>query len=111
MRGAAESFSRTLADVPFHAPTSVLFSNARDRVSDAPSARTALADQICNTVRWDECMENVAARRIGCVLEIGPGRALAHLWNQRFPGILARSCDDFRSAAAIAAWIGSNSGP
>jgi [acyl-carrier-protein] S-malonyltransferase len=72
MRGAAESFARTLADVPFHAPTSVLFSNARDRVSDAPSARTALADQICNTVRWDECMENVAARRIGCVLEIGP---------------------------------------
>ncbi len=111
MRGAAESFARTLADVPFHAPTSVLFSNARDRVSDAPSARTALADQICNTVRWDECMENVAARRIGCVLEIGPGRALAHLWNQRFPGILARSCDDFRSSAAIAAWIGSNSGP
>ena len=107
MREAAESFSRTLADVPFHAPQSALFSNAGDRIRDAASARVALAAQIDSTVRWDECMENVAARQVTCVLEVGPGQALARMWNQRFPTIPARACDDFRSAAAIAAWLNS----
>jgi len=109
MRDAAESFSRTLADVPFHAPQVVLFSNAGDRIREAQSARVALAAQIDHTVRWDECMENIAARQVSCVLEIGPGQALARMWNQRFPNVPARACDDFRSAAAIATWLNSRS--
>jgi len=111
MREAAESFSRTLAEVPFHAPQVVLFSNAGDRIRDAGSARVALAAQIAQTVRWDECMENISARQVGCVLEIGPGQALARMWNQRFPTVPARACDDFRSAAAVAAWLNSHAEP
>ena len=105
---AAESFARTLADVPFHAPQVALFSNAADRIRDAASARSALAAQIASTVRWDECMENVMARQVRCVLEIGPGQALARMWNQRYPSVPARACDDFRSAQAIAAWLTSH---
>ena len=108
MREAAESFSRTLADVPFRAPQVVLFSNAGDRIRDAASARAALAAKIARTVRWDECMENVMARQVRCVLEIGPGQALARMWNQRYPSVPARACDDFRSASAIAAWLNSH---
>jgi len=111
MREAAESFSRTLADVPFHAPRVVLFSNAGDRIRDARSARSALAAQIAQTVRWDECMENISARQVRCILEIGPGQALARMWNQRYPTVPARACDDFRSAAAIAAWLNSHAEP
>jgi [acyl-carrier-protein] S-malonyltransferase len=111
MREAAESFSRTLADVPFQSPQCVLFSNVGDRIRDAPSARVALATQIDRTVRWDDCMENVAARQVACVLEVGPGQALARMWNQRFPTIPARACDDFRSAAAIVAWLNSHAAP
>ncbi|MDM0059141.1 acyltransferase domain-containing protein [Variovorax fucosicus] len=105
MREAAESFSRTLAEVPFHAPSVVLFSNAADRIRDARSARVALAAQIAQTVRWDDCMEGVLARQVRCVLEVGPGQALARMWNQRYPTVPARACDDFRSAASIAAWL------
>ncbi len=108
MREAAESFSRTLADVPFQAPQVVLFSNAADRIRDARLARLALATQIANIVRWDECMENVMARQVRCVLEIGPGQALARMWNQRYTTVPARACDDFRSAQAIAAWLNSH---
>jgi len=108
MHEAAESFAQTLAGVPFHAPRVLLFSNANDRVRDAASARTALAAQIATTVRWEECMENIMARQVRCVLELGPGQALARMWNQRYPGVPARSCDDFRSAAAIAAWLNSH---
>ncbi|MGJ7498539.1 acyltransferase domain-containing protein [Variovorax sp. RT4R15] len=108
MREAAESFSRTLAEVPFHAPQVVLFSNAADRIRDASSARDALSAQVAQTVRWDECMENVVARQVGCVLEVGPGQALTRMWNQRYPTVPARACDDFRSAASIAAWLNSH---
>lgn len=108
MREAAESFAQTLEEVPFHAPRVVLFSNAGDRIRDAASARAALAAQIATTVRWDECMENVMARQVRCVLELGPGQALARMWNQRYPTVPARACDDFRSAAAVAAWLNSH---
>lgn len=111
MREAAESFSLALAQVPFHAPRALLFSNAGDRIRDAGSARLALAAQIAQTVRWDECMENIMARQVRCLLEVGPGQALARMWNQRYPGVPARACDDFRSAAAIAAWLNSHADP
>ncbi|MDP9928303.1 acyltransferase domain-containing protein [Variovorax paradoxus] len=111
MREAAESFSLALAEVPFRAPQVVLFSNAGDRIRDAKSARAALAAQIAQTVRWDECMENISARQVRCVLEVGPGQALARMWNQRYPAIPARACDDFRSADAIAAWLNSHAEP
>ena len=39
------------------------------------------------------------------VLEIGPGQALARMWNERYPDVPARSCDEFRSAAGIANWV------
>jgi len=105
MREAADRFARTLEGVAFQAPQVTLFSNAADRIRDAASACNALAAQIATTVRWDECMDNVMARQIRCVLEIGPGQALARMWNQRYPAVPARACDEFRSAAAIAAWL------
>ncbi|GAA4349522.1 malonate decarboxylase subunit epsilon [Variovorax defluvii] len=108
MREAAESFAQTLAQVPFHPPRVRLFGNAHDRIRDAATARAALAAQIAATVRWDECMENIQARQVRCVLEMGPGQALARMWNQRCPSVPARACDDFRSAAAIAAWLDSH---
>ncbi|CAN7777498.1 acyltransferase domain-containing protein [Variovorax sp. LjRoot175] len=108
MREAADSFARTLENASFHAPRVALFSNAADRIRDASAGRNALAAQIATTVRWDECMENVMARHIRCVLEIGPGQALARMWNQRCPTVPARACDDFRSPAAIAAWLSSH---
>ncbi|MEJ8851405.1 acyltransferase domain-containing protein [Variovorax rhizosphaerae] len=105
MQDAAEHFSNALAEVPFRAPRTVLLSNATDRIFDAASARSALAAQIARTVRWDQCMESIAERQVRCVLEVGPGQALTRMWNQRYPDIPARACDDFRSPAAIASWL------
>ncbi|MEJ8858095.1 malonate decarboxylase subunit epsilon [Variovorax robiniae] len=108
MQDAAERFSQALADVPFRSPRAVLLGNAVDRIRDAGTARSALAAQIAQTVRWDECMQNIAERQVRCVLEVGPGQALTRMWNQRYPEIPARACDDFRSAAAIASWLQAN---
>ena len=105
MQPAADSFAQTLAPLPFQRPRSALFSNAADRILDATQAKAALATQIAQTVRWDECMDNLVARGVRCVLEVGPGQALARIWNQRYPAIPARACDDFRSATAVVAWV------
>jgi [acyl-carrier-protein] S-malonyltransferase len=82
-----------------------LLSNFAGRIRDGAHARLALARQIDHTVRWDECMEGIAARRVRCVLEIGPGQALARMWNQRHADIPARSADEFRSMDGVIAWI------
>jgi [acyl-carrier-protein] S-malonyltransferase len=105
MRAAADSFAHTLAKLPLQRPRHVLFSNAKDRVLDAIQAEQALSTQIAQTVRWDECMDNLHARGVRCVLEIGPGQALARIWNQRYPDVPARACDDFRTARAIIQWV------
>ena len=105
MREAADAFAEILAHHPAHRPRTALFSNALGRVQNEAQARTALATQIASTVRWTDCMEDLYARAPHCVLEIGPGQALARLWNQRYPDVPARSCDDFRSAQAVTAWV------
>lgn len=105
MRQAADDFAEVLAREPLSRPRAVLFSNAAGRVRDAAQAATALAVQIASTVRWDACMEDIRARNPNCVLEVGPGQALARMWTQRYPDIPARSCDDFRSASAVTEWI------
>lgn len=105
MEAAEQSFAALIAPLPFAAPRCALFTNAAGRVATVPQIKQALARQISHTVRWDECMEGIAARKVKCVLEIGPGQALARMWNQRYAHIPARCVDEFRSARAIAEWV------
>jgi [acyl-carrier-protein] S-malonyltransferase len=105
MRPAAEAFAQVLQGVTLQRPRVPLLSNALGRVRDAAQAREALSAQIARTVRWDECLEAVAAQRVDAVLEIGPCQALARMWQQRHPDIPARSVDEFRSVGAVAKWL------
>ncbi len=105
MRAAAVEFAAALSRVRLSSPQSPLFGSTGNRIVDANAASEALAAQIANTVLWDQCLESVHARNVGCVLEVGPGAALASMWNQRFPEIPARSADEFHDAGAIIEWI------
>ncbi|WP_011171713.1 MULTISPECIES: acyltransferase domain-containing protein [Burkholderiales] len=105
MAEAANGFARAISTLSFAAPRMTLLSNFSGGRVDQAQAHEALAAQIDHTVRWDECMEAIAARRVSCVLEIGPGQALARIWNERFAHVPARSADEFRSVAGIAAWV------
>ena len=105
MRAASVEFAAALSRIRLSSPQRPLFGSTGNRISDARSASEALAAQIANTVLWDQCLESVHARNVGCVLEVGPGAALASMWNQRFPEIPARSADEFHDAGAIIDWI------
>ncbi|MET0209962.1 MAG: acyltransferase domain-containing protein [Burkholderiaceae bacterium] len=105
MRDAARGFGELLGSVAFEGPRWPLFSDAADRVWTSDQARIALSLQIATTVRWDDCMDHLAARAPRCVLEIGGGQALSRLWQQRHPGIPVRAGDEFRSRDGLAAWV------
>lgn len=105
MQPAAEAFGRVLSGVAMCRPANLLLSGAIGRVRSEAQAREALAIQISRTVRWDDCMDAIAAQRVDAVLEVGPGQALARMWMERCPEIPARSVDEFRSAPAIVKWL------
>lgn len=110
MHAAADEFAMALSPLPLCKPRVPLFSNTGERIASSAQAARALALQIEQTVRWSACMDHIRARRVGCVLEIGPGAALARMWNQRFPDVPARSADEFRSRSAIVDWVQRNAG-
>ena len=106
MRSAADAYAQVLAGTALSAPRLALVCNATGaRCAGLGEARDALAAQIATTVRWDDCMQALHERRPRCVLEIGPGQALARLWNEQHPDIPARACDDFRSRDAVVEWV------
>ena len=106
LAAAVDTFAASLAAVPMRRPgTMVLVSGIAGPISDPQAIRAALAGQIAQTIDWAARMDDVADRGVRCVLEIGPGQALAKMWNQRYPDIPARSVDEFRSAGAISAWV------
>ena len=63
-----------------------------------------LAAQISTTIDWAACMDSCRAARPACVLELGPGNALARMAGELMPGIPARSVADFRTVEGLRRW-------
>lgn len=106
MAPAAQAFAQTLATLPFAAPSCPIATNADGALVRNPAVlRQVLGRQLASTVQWAACMEAVNERQVACVLEIGAGSALARMWNERYPGIPARSVDEFQKPQGAVAWI------
>jgi [acyl-carrier-protein] S-malonyltransferase len=106
MRAAVPALARALAEAPWRAPRVAWVAGITGAVERDPvEVRRLLAEQVATTVRWDACMDAVAERRPGAVLEVGPGTTLVRLWRERFPAIPARACDEFASRREIVEWI------
>jgi [acyl-carrier-protein] S-malonyltransferase len=106
MRAAVPALARALDETRWHPPRAPWVAGSRGAVvRDLAQVRQALAEQVAATLRWDDCMDTVAERRPGCVLEVGPGTTLARLWRDRHPRTPVRSCEDFASPAEIRRWV------
>ena len=111
LRPAVPVFAQALAQARWHAPRVAWVAGITGAVVREPAqVRQALAEQIATTIRWDACMDTVAERRPGAVLEVGPGTTLTRLWRERHPAIPARSCDEFASAREALDWLAAASG-
>jgi [acyl-carrier-protein] S-malonyltransferase len=64
-----------------------------------------LSRQIAEPVQWAACLDAAIERGATAFLELGPGRALAEMAGNAYPGIPARSLEDFASADGVRDWI------
>jgi len=106
MAAAATEFAQCLSSLRFAVPQVALVCDESATLSREPQVLArSLAAQIAAPILWDSCMDTIAERGVGCVLEIGPGSALSALWRHRYADIPVRSADEFGSPEAISAWV------
>jgi len=103
---AAEPFARVLEAAPWSAPRGVLLSGLDGRAITRHADTVALLSrQLHAPLRWRDCLDAMLEYGIDAVLEIGPGRALAKMVEEAFPGVPVHAFDEFRSAAGAARWL------
>ncbi|MFD4121643.1 acyltransferase domain-containing protein [Alcaligenes faecalis] len=105
MSSAAQAFQERLNQSELAVPNVPWPTNAGVWVHNAATAAQALSVQIMQTMQWDSCMEQIEERQPNVVLEIGPGRSLATMWNQRYSEIPARSVDEFQTLDGLQRWL------
>ena len=64
-----------------------------------------LAAQISQTVRWADCLQACVENGARAFFELGPGATLSRMASAAYPGIPARSLEDFQSLIGARAWI------
>ncbi len=64
-----------------------------------------LAAQISQTIDWAGCLDACVEAGAAAFLELGPGRALAAMVEAAYPGVRARSLEDFRTVDGAARWL------
>lgn len=105
MSSAAQAFQEQLNQSELAVPNVPWPTNAGVWVHNAATAAQALSAQIMQTMQWDSCMEQIEERQPNVVLEIGPGRSLATMWNQRYSETPARSVDEFQTLDGLQRWL------
>lgn len=87
MRSAQLKLIPELEATPMQMPSIPVYSNyAAGPVESVPHIRQVLGAQVCGSVRWAACMQDLIARGERLFLEMGPGKTLA--------GMMARICKE-----------------
>jgi [acyl-carrier-protein] S-malonyltransferase len=80
MRPAAEAMRAALAGVAMQAPAAPVMANVGAApLTDPATIRDSLVAQVTGTVRWRECVEQMAAAGVTNFIEVGAGKVLAGL--------------------------------
>ena len=74
-------------------------------VTTRERAIATLAPQVARTIEWSQCLDALVERGCRVFLELGPGQALSRMVRGRYEEAEARAVDEFRSLAAVAAWV------
>jgi [acyl-carrier-protein] S-malonyltransferase len=107
MAGAVQPVLELLQDTVFDAPRiPVLAGISGDLVTSVDAAQHSLSLQVAQRIRWEECMDACAEAGVDTVLELGPGSALARMFQSRHPHIACRSLADFRTMEGLRRWVG-----
>ena len=109
MAQATDAFRRVLADARIARaprPGARLFSGIDGEVVlNAAQGAEKLALQISHPVQWTACLEACIEAGTTAFFELGPGRALSEMVAGAYPGVEARSLDDFKTLQGARDWL------
>ncbi|HVE64705.1 MAG TPA: acyltransferase domain-containing protein [Mycobacteriales bacterium] len=110
MSSARKHLADVAAAAPVIDPRTRVVSNADGAVvSDGRELLRRLVDQVAAPVRWDVCLETLAARDIQAVVELPPAGTLSALVKRALPGVETlklRGPEDLAAARALLATHG-----
>jgi [acyl-carrier-protein] S-malonyltransferase len=107
IRAAVQPFADALRGAPFHGwQCPVLAGISGARIASREAAIEHLSRQLAQTIEWSACMDAAVESGITVALELGPGAALARMFQARHPQVACRSAAEFRSLEGVAAWVG-----
>ena len=109
MREAANRLSEAMAGMRWHEPALPVVQNVDAEIHDSVQAiRDALVRQLYLPVQWTGCVQALAARGVGRIVECGPGKVLAGLVKRidksidvrstGTPGEFATALEEWKSA-------------
>ncbi len=89
MKSAQEKLLPELTATPMQMPACPVYCNYEARpVTSEDDIRAMLGEQVCGSVRWAACMQELTDKGERLFIEMGPGKTLA--------GMMARICKDAR---------------
>ncbi|MBO0765666.1 MAG: ACP S-malonyltransferase [Hyphomicrobiaceae bacterium] len=92
MQPAAEAMAKALADAQMKRPVVPLIANVTAApTSDPQEIKARLVEQVTSTVRWRECVANMAREGVTDLVEVGSGKVLAGLAKRIVPSLNAVS--------------------
>lgn len=105
MAAARPAFDAALAALEPRSPrTGVIANRDGALVSDGRQALERLGDQLTGAVRFDRCLQTLAASGVRGVVELAPGGTLTAMAKRALPGVelvALRSPDDLPAAQAL----------
>jgi [acyl-carrier-protein] S-malonyltransferase len=112
MMPAQERLAADLASVALVDPATPLVNNVEARtVRTAAECRDGLVRQVSAPVRWQDCVERLAAEGVSTFVEVGPGQVLAGLIKRIAKGTSVVNVEDPASLEqAVAALLGAPAG-
>lgn len=89
MKPAQDALRPVLETTPMQTPAVPVYCNYGARPVTGPEdVRAMLGEQVCGSVRWQACMEDLVAKGERLFIELGPGTTLA--------GMMGRICKEAR---------------
>lgn len=86
MKPAQEDFAQVLGTTTFHPPKCPIVLNVTAKpTSDPQTVNNIMTEQLCSPVRWYESMKALVERKIGPMVEVGPGNVLIGLAKKTIP--------------------------
>jgi [acyl-carrier-protein] S-malonyltransferase len=101
MEPAADEVGDALSGVSFSDPAFPVWSNTTARPHETPDVTATLRAQVVSTVRFEECLRDMAASGIDTFVHIGPGDVTAGLARRVVEGASVHVVSEIGDIAAV----------